>query len=306
MKVLIIGYGSIGKRHFEILSGLEEVNQIDLVTKQPISHVIKYNELSVIPSEALLEYDYFVIASRTCDHYEQLEYLCKHVDSKKILVEKPLYDISYSSTAVESNTVCVAYNLRFHPVLLKLRELLSVYKPLLVNVVCGQYLPDWRPGTDYRGSYSAKSHQGGGVLRDLSHELDYCTWLFGTFDKVSSVSKKLSSLDISSDDVFSCLGITKSNIVMSISLDYLSRQPLRQLIIQCDNATIFVNLIDGKIQLIGHNRNESFNYDVKRNDTYLAMHKYFIGNNFERLCSYSNGIEIVEFIDQNLMDGVSL
>jgi CMP-N,N'-diacetyllegionaminic acid synthase len=187
--------------------------------------------------------------------------------------------------------------------LLKLKELLSENKPLLANLVCGQYLPNWRPNTDYRESYSADINQGGGVLRDLSHELDYCAWLFGSFVEVKSINKKVSSLEISSDDIFSCVGITEHNVVVNISLDYLSRQPIRQLIIQCEKLTIFANLLDGQIQLIDDNKKEHFNFDVKKNDTYFQMHKHFINDSFQRLCTYSEGINIVKFIDKHSTNG---
>jgi predicted dehydrogenase len=303
VKALVIGYGSIGKRHAEILSDIGQIDQVELVTKQSAQNYTAYSELSEIPHGMLQKYDYFVIASITSMHYDQLSYLCQHMTNKKILVEKPLFEKEHLAIDIGSNQVCVGYNLRFHPVLLKLKELLSENKPLLANLVCGQYLPNWRPNTDYRESYSADINQGGGVLRDLSHELDYCAWLFGSFVEVKSINKKVSSLEISSDDIFSCVGITEHNVVVNISLDYLSRQPIRQLIIQCEKLTIFANLLDGQIQLIDDNKKEHFNFDVKKNDTYFQMHKHFINDSFQRLCTYSEGINIVKFIDKHSTNG---
>ncbi len=94
MKVLIIGYGSIGKRHYEILSSLKNINCVDIVTKQNIQNIKSFQKLSDINNLDI--YDYFVISSETSKHYEQLKYVCKNVKNKKILVEKPLYDKKYN------------------------------------------------------------------------------------------------------------------------------------------------------------------------------------------------------------------
>jgi predicted dehydrogenase len=303
MKSLIIGYGSIGKRHADVLS---DFGEIDIVTKQPVQNYTVYRELIEIPHGVLQKYDYFVIASITSRHYDQLSYLCKHVKNKKILVEKPLFEKETLQFDLSGNQVYVGYNLRFHPVLLKLKEIISENKPLLANIICGQYLPSWRSNADYRESYSADVNQGGGVLRDLSHELDYCAWLFGYFLEVKSINKKISSLEINSDDVFSCVGITENNVVINISLDYLSREPLRQLIIQCEKLTILANLINGKIQLISDNDNSYLNFDVKRNDTYFQMHKNLINDSFQNLCTYGQGVNILKFIDKHAMNGVCI
>jgi len=92
---------------------------IDLVTKQNISGVSSFKTLSDVKD--IQYYDYFIIASETSKHYEHLKYICSKVENKKILVEKPLYDKTYK--LLESNNlIFTAYNLRFHPVLEKLKN----------------------------------------------------------------------------------------------------------------------------------------------------------------------------------------
>src|SRR5690606_29956228 len=105
--------------------------------------------------------------------------------------EKPLSDSLESFARAgevlleNSAKIEVAYNLRFMPSAIRLKELLTeqiVGRIHSVSIEVGQYLPDWRPATDYRKNVSACKKLGGGVLLELSHELDYLTWLFGEFD----------------------------------------------------------------------------------------------------------------------------
>lgn len=84
MKVLIIGYGSIGKRHYEVLSKFSQIKLINLITKQEIK-VFKF-------LEDINTYDYFVIASETNKHFEQLKFLEENVKNKLIFCEKPLFE----------------------------------------------------------------------------------------------------------------------------------------------------------------------------------------------------------------------
>ena len=185
IKLLIIGFGSIGRRHYEIVKDFENVENITVVTKQNLPLISTYNILSEVKN--LDYYNYFIISSETIKHYDQLKYLCSKVDNKKILVEKPLFDKLRGNMKYKSNQVFTAYNLRFHPVILKLKELLENEEVYFANIICGHYLPLWRPNQDYRNSYSADISKGGGVLRDLSHELDYVNWIFGDIEKLDNI-----------------------------------------------------------------------------------------------------------------------
>ena len=115
-------------------------------------------------------------------------------------MEKPLFD-SMANFKVLKNEVYVGYNLRFHPLINKIRALCRGRKLWTIHVFCGSYLPDWRPGRDYRETSSAMRDSGGGVLLDLSHELDYIQWLAGRLEVDHAVSEKVSDLEIDSDDI---------------------------------------------------------------------------------------------------------
>ncbi len=296
MKVLIIGFGSIGKRHFEILSAFDNVTSLDVVTKQNLEDIKSYSNLKNI--DDLNVYDYFVIASETVKHFEQLKYICSKVENKKILVEKPLYDKVYEKIET-TNQISTAYNLRFHPVLTKLRELLKDEDVYYANVICGQYLPTWRPEQDYRDSYSADINQGGGVLRDLSHELDYITWLFGNIKKIDAINTKVSDLEINSDDIFTAIAVSDRKIIINLSIDYISKAPMRRLIIHTQISTIEADMINNTIVVSDKNSN-SKNIEcesVDRNYTYTKMHEAIISNSCENVCSFDEGSKIIDVIE---------
>jgi len=297
LKILIIGFGSIGKRHFEILNNFKNITSIDIVTKQHIENIPSYQNLEAV--KHLDNYDYFIIASETAKHFEQLKYICSKVEHKKILVEKPLYDKVYE--AIETtNKIFTAYNLRFHPVLTKLAELLKDEDVYYANIICGQYLPTWRPEQDYRKSYSADINQGGGVLRDLSHELDYMTWLLGDIKKLDAINTKISDLEINSDDIFTGIGVSQQNIVINVSMDYISKTPMRRLIIHTKKHTIEADMIKNTI-VIGKKDTHSETIvcqDVDRNYTYSKMHEAIINSTYDNVCSFDEGLKIVNMIEK--------
>lgn len=296
MKVLIVGFGSIGKRHFEILNDFEMLSEVHIVTKQVVQNVISFKKLDDI--EDLSSYDYFIISSETVKHYEQLKYICSKVNHKKILVEKPLYDKKHKEIHT-NNKIFVAYNLRFHPVLQKLWEILKGENVYFGNIICGQYLPTWRLEQDYRQSYSASLGQGGGVLRDLSHELDYATWLFGDVESIETISTKISDLEINSDDIFTAIAISSEKTILNVTMDYISKTPIRRLLIHTQSKSIEADVIKNSIMLYDKDGNQE-KIELKtidRNYTYSKMHESILNNDFEMVCSFDSGKKTTNIID---------
>jgi predicted dehydrogenase len=301
LKVLLIGYGSIGKRHYEVLSELDSITHIDVVTAQTLSGIRTYRTLNQITD--LDDYNYIVIASETFKHFEQIEYLEKNTKNKVILCEKPLFDTA-RTIVVKNNSIFVGYVLRFHPILQKIRLVLTEEKILVAQIRCGSYLPSWRPGTDYRKSYSASKEQGGGVLLDLSHEIDYMQWLFGSVKTISAYQSKISTLKIDSDDIVMATGKTDKQVAFAISLDYISKIPMREITIHTIDKTIQADLISNSLRVTSEESGtetveiESF----ARNDLFRKMHLSALGNK-ESLCTLEEGLNVMKTIstiqDQN-------
>lgn len=296
--MLIVGFGSIGKRHFEILSSFKCVSEISIVSKQSIQEkqVLSFKLLSEVVN--LDSYDYFVIATETVKHHQQLKYICSRVQNKKIVVEKPLFDRAYPEFE-STNKVFTAYNLRFHPVIESLKSIIENERVYYVNAICGQYLPTWRPEHDYRQSYSADLKRGGGVLRDLSHELDYLTWLFGDINKIDSINSKISDLDITSDDIFTAIAVTDKKSIINVTVDYISKSPMRRLVVHTENNTIEADIMKNSIIL--HDKSSKVtivNIDEQdRNFTYTRMHESIVNDELGIICSFDEGLKIVDIIE---------
>jgi predicted dehydrogenase len=298
MKALIVGYGSIGRRHHHILSQINEITQCDVITKQQLVNIKTFTSLQ---ESDLDYYDYIVIASKTSLHYEQLSYIEKKVQGKIILVEKPLFSC-YKELFIQHNKVFVAYNRRFYPILKKIKKLCSKDKCYYANVITGQYLPQWRETRDYTQSYSAKKDEGGGVLLDLSHELDYLSWIFPAMQILYSYDTKVSDLEIDSDDL--CIVIAKSGeTLINMSIDYISKEFQQKITIHLQSSSIYADLQTMQlVQIFKNNTKKKYDFSqYTRNYSFKKMHQSILFGTQKRCCSYKEGLKVMEYI-QNVQE----
>jgi len=288
MKALVVGYGSIGKRHAAILIGMGL--KVAVVSRRNQVDIKQYSKLA----DALKSWqpDYVVLASRTSEHAADLETLSSSGFNGRLLIEKPLLnDTSQPPDGLPQNSY-IAYNLRFHPAVVALRSALASSTVHTVHAYVGQYLPDWRPGTDYRESYSAQKSLGGGVLRDLSHEIDLINWLFGPWRHLTAAGGKFSDLEIDTDDTFTLILNMESCPHASISMNYLDARATRYTVLQTDKGTLRLDLIAGALETDG----EQEIFSVARDDTYHAEHKAILEGRTDALCDLNQGIEVMNII----------
>ena len=289
LRALVIGYGSIGQRHSRLLSELG--CDVAVMSRRTVAFQPLYSDMPT----ALIQWqpDYVVVANTTGEHEETLAALIGHGFQGLLLVEKPLFMHKADIPDHIPARTAVAYNLRFHPVLLKLKTLLSGAGNLFTaTVYVGSYLPDWRPETDYRQSYSATQREGGGVLRDLSHELDYVHWLFGPWRRITASGGHVSSLEINSEDAYSLIMETEHCPLVSIHMNYLDRMPRRELVVNTEHLTIRADLIANTLTINGSSKS----FHVGRDDTYRAQHHAMLNKQLEGLCSVTEAIETLETI----------
>lgn len=289
MRAVVIGYGSIGARHTRILNELG--CKVSVVSHREIKYPIRYKNVS----DALQKDhpDYIVIANKTTDHYDTLKELADLDFSGIVLVEKPLFAEKAAIPANNFKEVFVAYNLRFHPIIQKLYKLLNDEKIISLQAYVGQYLPNWRPQIDYTLNYSASRSQGGGVLLDLSHELDYLNWIAGDWESLTALGGHYSSLEIDSDDVFALLIQTAKSPVICVQMNYLDRQTRREIIINTDKNTYKADLVNGLFDING----EQEKFQIERDYTYKMQHLAIINSNYEDLCRINSGLTVMEIIE---------
>lgn len=290
MKSLVIGFGSIGQRHARLLA--EIGCQIAVVSRRAIDFKPHYSDLQ----RALSDWQpgYVVVAGRTSEHHQTLELLASQRFEGRVLVEKPLFDRPLPLPSHSFALAAVAYNLRCHPLLLRLHDFLSGQsRAVAAHLYVGQYLPQWRPNTDYRQSYSAHRKEGGGVLRDLSHELDYARWLFGSWRRLTALGGHLSTLEIDSDDAYTLLMETERCPMVTIHLNYLDRAPRREILIHSDEHTVRVDLIGGVFEVDGVRETRT----VDRDTTYRAEHLAMLAGNGDGLCTLAEAMEILMTIE---------
>jgi|TARA_B100001964_G_scaffold179856_1_gene198618 CMP-N,N'-diacetyllegionaminic acid synthase len=290
--ILVIGYGSIGRRHVRILKRINKNNKVYILTKQKIKNRI--NDLSEVLK---LNPDYIIIASKTSLHFKHFSFIEKNFKNKIVLIEKPLFDL-YRNIKPKNNYYYVGYNLRFNPVLQNIKKLIFNKKIWNVNIFCGSYLPTWRPNRDYRNTYSSIKEEGGGVLLDLSHEIDYANWLFGPLNILYSNISKNSNLNIDVEDNATIIAKNDMGTIINISLNYFSRKPIRQIIIDGQNISIKSDLLKNKLMYIKNKKIHKNSYKKTNiNYSYLMQHKSIISSK-KNLSSFNNGLVILKLINK--------
>lgn len=295
LSALVIGYGSIGKRHADILNSMDTISNVAVLSSQ---YHLPYETITSLEEIPKLNPNYIVVASNTALHYKQLVFLENYLNGKKILVEKPLFDV-FDDLKIKNNQVFVGYNLRFHPIMQLIKEKIVDRNLWNIQVFCGSYLPDWRPGRDYRETSSAKHETGGGVLLDLSHELDYIQWILGPIDIEYAVSNKVSDLKIETDDLLLLSGKSANGTYFQVTLNYFTRKPIRQIMIDGEGISIQADLVDNSLNV--YKDNELLEYampELEQNDTYLTQHSAILHNNFSWVCTYKEGLETLRLIDR--------
>lgn len=293
MKILTIGYGSIGQRHSRIFAELE--CEVAVVTRRKLS--LDYPTFSQI-NQGIKEWkpDNIIVCSETSRHKEDLDTIVNDGFNGKVLVEKP---VGFQEQFFYPNSITekwfAAYVMRFIPVMQEVKKWIENQSPTSVEVRACSYLPNWRPQRDYTESYSAQRALGGGVLYDLSHELDYIYWLFGPWKSISAIGGQLSWLDIDSDDIFFTMMQLESKCIVNISLNYIDREEERWIIVNCEKGTLKADIVKGEIYING-----SLYWKAKNcsfDQSYYEQAKAFLSHNkSNELCSFQDGLITLETI----------
>ena len=312
--VLVVGLGSIGRRHVGIIKNLfPEINIVVLRHKQcdknDIDKLGLYKCVTSIDEAVATNPQAAIIANPAPMHIEVAKKLAKK--GINLLIEKPISDSPKGiqgliDTCSQNNCILMAaYNLRFLPSLIEFKTQLRANKIgniYSIRSEIGQYLPSWRPESDYKNGVSANKHLGGGVLLELSHEIDYLRWIFGPIDWVKSHISKQSDLDVDVEDTAHIIFGFKNNstlkrthnLVAQLNMDFIRHDSIRKCIVICENGTLQWDGITNTVSFYpkdGKKWEVIFSERVERNYTYREEIKHFFN------CIESSKAPLVSGVD---------
>lgn len=282
---VVVGLGSIGSRHARILRELG----LEVAT---VSRREGGDYGSITQAVAGAHPDYAVIATETARHADNLQELAQAGFLGSALVEKPLFATPAAPPQYPFAHVSVGYNLRFHPVMTALAETLRGRDVITVAAYVGQDIRDWRPGRDHRATASATADAGGGVLRDLSHELDYLLWLFGPWHRVAALGGASGARDIDVDDHLDLLLDMQRAPSVHVHMDYLDRQGIRRIRVNVDDDTIEADLVGSRLTVNG----KAMEIPSERDQSYRDMHVAAMSG-ARPGCSLPEALGVVHLID---------
>lgn len=237
-KILVVGLGSIGKRHLRLARGLYPDADIRVLRHAGPAATPEFADacLADIVDALNFQPDVAVIANPAPFHVASALPLAEA--GIHLLIEKPIAaDLvglrQLLETIVRRRIVAmVGYNLRQLPSLQAFREQISngvLGRLWSVRAEIGQYLPSWRPGDDYRSGVSAQRALGGGALLELSHEIDYLRWIFGEPTWVQAALSRQSDLDIDVEDTAHLVfGFGDAGLSARLDVDFIRHDTTRQ------------------------------------------------------------------------------
>lgn len=284
LKVCFVGIGSIARRHIKNLQIVCNDRGIELsidAVRRSAGAVGKDEELRLgrvytSYEEMDSEYDVIFITNPTEYHIESLKKTMKY--GRNFFIEKPVSSVSQIEEAEnlrlkEGAVYYVACPLRYNAVIQYLKENVDFEKVISIRSICSSYLPDWRPDTDYRQTYSASRILGGGVSIDLIHEWDYLTFLIGMPEKVFHLCGKKSALEIDSEDYALYIAEYADKIV-ELHLDYFGRKTIRQIMLLTDEDTICGDIAENRIEIL--KTGEIIDFHETRDDYQIRELEHFV------------------------------
>lgn len=259
MKALVVGGGSIGRRHLRNLQTLG-VEQLALAEVLPDLREQVGQELGVQKfgtlEDGLLWGPQFVIVATPPHLHIQQALLVTDADVD-LFIEKPM---AHRAEGIEllverlRRSGCVSMvgcNMRFHPGPVRVKQFLDesrLGKIRFARLHVGSYLPEWRPGADYRKNYAAKAETGGGCMLDCIHEIDLARWYLGEPEEVMAYAARLSNLEIETEDYAFLLVRHASGAMAEIHLDYLQRTYERGCQIVGESGSVFWDFRDAQVR----------------------------------------------------------
>ena len=291
-KVLIIGTGNIAIRHFQNILKLKITNQIKILSRfssaRNISKNVKNCIITDMQKARKFNPNFILICSPSSLHIADIIKFITIFPLAKIFCEKPLTNKYKKINKIEKKSadkVYVGYQLRFNKLVLKLKSIIKkkIYgKVLSYKFITGQDIKDWRPNKKLINTVSINSKLGGGVMLELSHEIDLSLFLFGKPKNIFCKNKKSKYKNFDVEDN-SNIFFEYENYISTICIDMFNPIKKRDLYVTFDKAYVHINFINN--QIIIYKKNIIINKKIISND-YEDMIKNFFKKN--RSINFSN------------------
>ncbi|PTV93781.1 putative dehydrogenase [Rhodobacter aestuarii] len=258
--VAVIGAGSIGRRHAGNLDALGA----------KVSH-IGWREFDATAFAARTDLDAVVIATATQIRLPLIA-LCAQM-GLPFYVEKPLtwsleeLAAIHAAAAPVAECSMVGFMMRYHPALVALgQEDLSDIYAFAFEI--GHDVRQWRPNWRFDDSYAAQP-EGGGVLLDLSHEVDIAQTLFPGL--ALQAVDSLGHAEFPGVDFATTLQLAApGGPVGSVSMDYLSPVFIRRARLRGISRNVEIDFLKPSVSYITSEGVETRDYPFERNDMFLG------------------------------------
>ncbi len=228
------------------------------------------------------------------------------------LIEKPLCTSPEDATAIlqsaakPHSNVAVGYCLRFLPSALLMKTLIAERRAgqvFNVSIEVGQYLPDWRPNKLYTDTVSARAELGGGALFELSHEFDYCQWIFGELSLKHACLRSSEQLNLDVEDIADVVAMLPDGALVNIHLDFLQKRPYRHCRVVGSEGVLNWDLITNTVSFSNSDGDETIYSEAlwDKNQMYTDMLAEFVSGGVQEpdstLCTLAQALNTVHFIN---------
>lgn len=330
MRCLICGIGSIGQRHFKnlVMLGQEIAIYRSRSTETPfISNFMREQESAGQKIRVFYNLDEALeifrpsivfVTNPNALHMEVAIPAAKF--GSHLFIEKPISHnfegIEELRFLVDKNKlkVMVGYNLRFHPLLCKMKEMLTngvIGLPLSAHIEMGENVEDWHTWEDYSETYSVWKKKGGGATLCFSHDIDYAHWFFGYPQKIFSIGGRITPLLGDAEDTVKVLMGFDSGLIISLHLDYWQRPKTRTFKIVGIEGVLFWDYDAGELTLIDRKSGDKKVYFVpsgfERNHMFIEEIKSLVScieKDEDTAISLADGVRVLDII-QAIKKGLS-
>jgi predicted dehydrogenase len=313
--ILILGTGSVGKRHARNLHALgctiscmdPRGDRLEEIAAEGVPLRAAYRSLEDAWSRAE-SFDGAVVASPPRFHVDQsIAALSRGIP---VLLEKPVSPDLEDALRLEGELrrsrapLLLGYTWRWWPSLARVKELIAqqvVGRLRHVTFTMAAHLADWHPWERYQDFFMASRELGGGALLDESHWLDLMIWYFGMPESIFARVEKLSGLEIETDDSVDMLVSYPGNrLRVVLHLDLYRRPHEKSIQFVGDDGTIEWEPNRIQIGKTPEPQWEIERFEQERNEMFVAVAREFLevlDGRPVRTCTIADGVQVMRVVE---------